>query len=90
MDIKESKEVLKGLEVVGLAGIAIMKDGKVGVSDLMHIVDLVKKFDVLKDAVEGIKLVGEEIKDLDETEIVELGMATFSLIKTLKAANDAE
>lgn len=90
MDIKESKELLKGLELVGAAGLKIAKDGKGSVSDLMHVVELVKKFDVLKDAVEGIDKIPAELKDIDEAEIVELGAAAFGLIKALKEAYASE
>jgi hypothetical protein len=85
IDIKETLEILKGLEVLGSAAKKIMSDGKVAMDDIVHLVEVAKSFDVLKDAVDDVSLSLKELKDLDETEAVQLIAAVFSLVKALKA-----
>ena len=85
MDIKESKELLEGIEVLAVAGVSIAKDG-INISDLAHLVSLAKNFDKLKAAYEGIDLVDDELKELDEKELMELGLLTLNMIKNIKAS----
>lgn len=84
--VKEVKELLKGLEVVGVAGVKIAADGKVGLDDLTHLVELAKQIDVLTAAVQGVNEIDDEIKDLDQAEIIELVGAVYGLAKALKDA----
>lgn len=85
MDIKESIELLNGIELIAVNGAKIAKDG-INLSDLAYLVELAKNFEVLKNAYEGIDLIDDEIKELDEKELVELGLKAFSIIKNVKAA----
>jgi hypothetical protein len=85
MDIKESIELLNGIELIAVNGAKIAKDG-INISDLAYLVELAKNFEVLKNAYEGINLIDDEIKELDEKELVELGLKAFSIIKNVKAA----
>ena len=85
MDIKESIELLNGIELIAVNGAKIAKDG-INISDLAHLVELAKNFEVLKDAYVGIDLIDDEVKDLDEKELIELGLKAFSIIKNVKAA----
>jgi hypothetical protein len=84
--VKEIKELLKGLEVVGVAGVKIAADGKVSIEDLAHIVALAKQIDVLSAAVAGLGEIDDELKDLDQAEIIELVGAVFALVKAIKEA----
>ena len=88
LGIKESKELLAGIELAAVAGIEIAKDG-LDVSDISKALELVKKSDVLIEAVKGIDGIDEEIKDLDQAELIELGTITFSLVKKIVSAAKA-
>lgn len=83
--IKEVKEVFKGLELLGVAAKKISKDG-IDWSDLNHLVEVAKDFDILDEAVKGMKDIPAEVKDLDEQEIVEIVGSVFVLIKAIKNA----
>lgn len=82
--VKESLEIIDGIEVLVDAGAEIMEDGKVNLSDVAALVSLAKKFDVLKAAVDGAKEAPEEMKDLDEMELIQLGSKVYGLIKKIK------
>jgi hypothetical protein len=86
LGIKESKELLAGVELAAVAGIEIAKDG-LGVEDISKALELIKKSDVLIEAVKGIDGIDEEIKDLDQAELIELGTIAFSLVKKIVAAS---
>ena len=79
--IKETKEVLLGLEAVGVKA-SVLKDG----FQLADIPVLVGVVSPLIDALKGINLVDDEIKDLDQAELAELGAAALGTIKKIKDA----
>lgn len=83
--IKESLELLKAVELVSVAGVEIAKDG-LDASDLEKAYELVKKADVIVEGVKGLDQVDDEVKDLDEQEYIQLGMAAFSLVKNVAKA----
>ncbi len=83
--IKEILEILKGLEILGKAGAAIAKDGKVDMGDITHLVAIAKDFDVLKEAVGGADEALKEMKDIDKIEAVAIVSAVLDLVKSLKA-----
>lgn len=80
--IKESKELLEGIELLALSAKSIAKDG-ISLADIPEALELLKKLDVLIAAVGGIGEIGEEVKDLDQAELIELGAKVFTLIKVL-------
>lgn len=83
--IKETKELLDGIQTLAVAAKKISHDG-VSIADLPEALELLKKFDVLIEAVKGIDELGEEVKDLDQAELIELGSKVFGLIKSIKDA----
>lgn len=85
LTVKESKEFLEGLGLLGAKGVAIAKGG-LGVDDIPHVVSLAKDFEVLQKAVEGINLVDDELKNLDEAEAIELVACLFGVIKKIREA----
>lgn len=89
-EIKETLEVLEAVEAVALVGAKVFEDGKLTVSDFTKLVDLAKCFNVLKDAVEGIGGVDDELKDLDEAEVETLVKKIFEISRTIKQAFDPE
>jgi len=89
MEIKEIKELIAGLELLGCAGANVMADGKVDSSDFGSVIELLTKAGVLVEAVKGIKDISEEIKDLKPEEIAELGSLLYGMIIKIKAAYEA-
>jgi len=83
--VKESKELLEGILVLGVSAKKIAKDG-VSLADLPEALELLKKVDVLVEAVKGVDAIGEEVKDLSQEELIELGLKVFSVVKAIKEA----
>ena len=84
--LKETMEILDGLKVLGVAAGKITADGKVDIADLVYLVEVAKNFDVLSLAVrDGDKAV-EELKDLDESEIITLVGKVFEVVNAFKEA----
>lgn len=84
--IKESKELLDGLNEIAIEIIQISKDG-LQVSDAAQVVeDLIKKPEFkakLQAAVEGVSKVPAEIKDLDLSEGFELAQFEYEGVKKI-------
>lgn len=85
-DIKEMKELLDGLSLLAEAGKKIAEDGKLGIDDLKHLVDLSKDLEVLVEGFKGLDKLDDELKDLDEAEVMELISHAFSIFKKFKKA----
>ena len=79
--IKESQEILKAMGNVADLVSNILADGLVNWSDLQHVLNELKSADVYLAAVKGAGDVDDELKDLDDTELVVLGLAAIKLIK---------
>lgn len=85
--IKEVKEVLLGLSAIAEFAGKVMKDGKVDAADIQHLVSLGLAFPVLEDAAKDLEKAKEELKDLDQAEVIELlgliyeGVAKFENAK---------
>ncbi len=86
-DIKETKEVLAMVNNLSVKIIGVVKKG-FEISDLTL---LLTELESIKTGLDGIELVGDELKDLDRAEIIEissLGIAlVFDVIDALKAEN---
>lgn len=80
--IKESKELLNGVELLAVSAKKIAKDG-VSLADLPEAIELLKKVDILVEAVKGLESIDEELKDLEQEELVELGLKVFSIVKAV-------
>ena len=85
--IKETKEIISGVKLLGVDVASALADGKIDFSDVQYAVDLAKNAQVLVDAVNGANQVGSEIKDLDQAELLELGTAAFDMVKSIIAAS---
>ena len=83
---KETQEVIKALEVLAEFATKMFADGKVDGSDFMLAIEFFKKADVMVDAIKDIDELAAEIKDLDEQELIQLGLASYSLVKKIVAA----
>lgn len=89
-DIKELKEVLDAVDSITFTILDAAKDG----FQFTDISTLLPVFQKAKDALDGIKTVGEEVKDLDlnETkELVQWGVGfAFGLLEKIKELTKKE
>lgn len=72
MGIKELSEMLEAFKVCAIAVAKISKDGKIGASDLAHMLELSSKLDTLVEGFKGLDEAKKEAKDLDNAEIMAL------------------
>ena len=85
MEIKETKELLAGIELISVKAGEILKDG-IDASDLPKLLELLSNFSVIIEAVKGITEIDDELKELSEQEAIELGLAAYTMIKNIIAA----
>lgn len=79
MDIKETMEVMAGVDAPLVSTIEAYKDGKFDFpADLKEYADDIT---AAKEAIAGIQLVPEELKDLDKEEVVQLVVKSVELGK---------
>lgn len=83
--IKEIKEVLEGAMLLVSTYKSAMKDGKIDLADLPVLVTLATESKKLVDAVDGFQKCGEELKDLDAEEAVQLVKDLYALVQSVKA-----
>jgi hypothetical protein len=86
MDIKETKELIQALGKLGVAGKKIASDKKIGIDDITHIVDLASQANDILEGFKGLAVMLEELKDLDQTEVIEI---VGELYKQAEAINKA-
>jgi len=84
LDLKETLEMLKGFDLLLDCGLAIVKDGKVNWKDAATALKLLKQFEVIKDAAKDVSLIPDELKDLDQNEIVIFARELYPIHKKLK------
>jgi len=84
MNIQASLEVLNAVEVLGVSAKKIAKDG-VNISDLPEAVELLKHVGEFVQAAKDAHLVGEELKDVDQAELIQLGSKVYEIIKAISA-----
>lgn len=80
-DVKESLELLKGLELLGIDYNKVMADGKLDLTDLRVAGDLMGQFPQLQAAVKDVNKVPKELGDLDEAEIMQLAAAALAVVR---------
>ena len=83
--IREIGELIDGLTLVGEQVKKISKGG-VGVDDIAHLIKIAQEFETLKEAFSGLKEAGEEIKDLDQVEIIAIIGKLYEMIKKVEQA----
>ena len=82
--ITQTKELLKGIEVLVEFGAKVAADKKVNAEDLPAVIELAKKFEVLMAAAKDADQIKEELKGLDEAEIVEIIATIYAIAKKFK------
>lgn len=83
--IKESKEAVLALKLLALKAIEIKKGG-VTKEDIPAVLELVKDINVLVEGVKGAADIDDELKDIDQAELLELGTLVYSSVKEIAAA----
>jgi hypothetical protein len=86
--LKESLELIKAIELLGVSGFDIAKDG-LGVDDISKAVDLLKQINVIIEGIKGVGEISGEIKDLDQEELIQLGLSLFGCYKKIAEAAKA-
>lgn len=84
LSLKETLEVLKGAAFVISKANAVMADGHIDFKDLKVALEVANDYQIILDAIEGFNVVDEELKDLDDAETLQVGLAVISLIKDIK------
>jgi hypothetical protein len=84
--VKELLELVAGLKEVALIGKQALKDGKIDLSDLSLLSQLLVKQQVLVAAFEGLGEVGAEVKDVSLDEAMLLIKALLDAAKEVKDA----
>ena len=85
MDIKNTLELLSAVEVLAIAGAKIAKDKKVNAEDLPAVIELVKKLDVVLEGIKDVGMIDDEIKDLDQSELITIVSTIVMIAKSVKA-----
>ena len=83
--IAETLELLQGLEIAAKAIAKISKDKKINAEDLPALVELASEFEVLVKAFSDLEEVPQELKDLDEAEVIAIITKVYSIGKSVKA-----
>lgn len=85
MDVKNILEVIAALKLLVVSGKEIAKDG-VNIDDLPKALELLKKYEVIMNAINDVELVVDEAKDMDTTEAVLVVTSLMNAIKEIKEA----
>ncbi len=83
MDIKETLEILEAVKKIAVLGTKTFADG-VQISDLGALAELAKDFGTFSEAVKGFELLDDELKDLDQAEIMALTAKVFEIVNAVK------
>jgi hypothetical protein len=78
--IKETKEMINMLGELAFTAGVVMKDGKVNAADLTALPGLVTKFPIFEAGVADIDKTLEEMKNLDQMEVMELIGAIYAAV----------
>jgi len=85
MGIKETQELLNAVEVLAVAGAKIAKDKKISVDDLPAAVELLKQLDVVLAGIKDLDKLDEEVRDLDQAELIAIVSKVMMIAKAIKA-----
>lgn len=86
MDVKEIMEALEGMKLMGVFGKKVSADKMVNLADLPYLMELAGHSSELYAAVDGIKLIPAEVKDLSAEEANQVLAKIFEVLAAIKAA----
>ena len=84
MDLKESIEMAKGLQLISGGVKKVLADGKISWDDTKFAIEMFKDFKVFVDAAQGAKLIPAELKNLSQEEALILVKELFPILKDIK------
>lgn len=84
--IKESMEMLDGVELLLVTAKKIFKDGEVNMDDLGPALEMLQEVKKVVSAVNGMNLIVKEAKDLDQAELVQLALKIQKIVSAVKSA----
>lgn len=84
--MKEIMEALEGMKLMGIFGKKVGADGKVNLADLPYLMELAGHSAELFAAVDGIKVIPAEVKDLSSDEASQVLAKIFEVLAAIKAA----
>lgn len=86
IDLRDTMEYFAAFSLIADQYGLIMEDGKVDFNDAKHFVKFVTEYKVFVNAIEDSGNVIAELKDLDEAELLQIGIAAFAIIKKISAS----
>lgn len=84
--IKESLELVKSIEILGVSAKKMLADGKINFADAPIALELIKEIEPVIEGFKGLGEIKEEIKDLSQEELVQIGLAVFNAYKNIAKA----
>lgn len=88
MDLKNTLEVMEALNVIIGTANKVAADGKIDLTDAQYALGMLNDYAKFIEAVKDIKIVGAELKNLDEAEMLILGQKTWEMLKEIKKTVD--
>lgn len=88
LDLKNTLEVMTALRLIINTANKVVADGKVDLTDAKYALELLQSYGVFIEAVKDIKIVGDELKNLDEAELLILGQEVWGMLKGIKSTAD--
>ena len=84
MDLKESLELIKGINLILDSLNKVFLDGKIDWTDVTVIMDIAKSYQTLLDAIGNANMIKDELKDLNTNEMVLLASTLYPMLKEIK------
>jgi hypothetical protein len=85
-DIKETLEAIEALGALGVPVKKALKDGKLNVSDLQFVGELLDSHKVIVEGALGLDKILPEVKDIDSTELALIGAKAIEVLRKIKEA----
>jgi hypothetical protein len=85
MEMKETQEFAKALEVIAIGGVKIFKE-KDNMKKLEAALEVIKQYEVVLEGIKGAEHVIDEVKDIDQAEATALGFLVWESFKKVKEA----
>ena len=85
-DIKELIEFMNGLIIVVPMGVEVAADKDISAKDIKPVVEAIKSYGVVVEAIKGFEGILPEVKDIDQTELMMIGAKAVELFKASKEA----
>lgn len=83
--VKELMEFIQGTGKITVTGLAVAHEG-LGVDDVPKVLDLAKNYETLVEAYSDLDEIDDEVKDLDEAELVAIVAAVYGVYKASRKA----